>query len=437
MDKSVIKNYPRYESYKDSGVEWLGEIPEEWELGRISSFFTERRTKVSDKDYPALSVTKLGVFPQWDNVAKSNDGDNRKLVKKGDFVINSRSDRKGSSGTAKTDGSVSLINIVLKPKGIEPRFSEYLFKSNGFIEEFYRVGHGIVADLWTTRFDNIKNSLISLPSYDEQTKVANFLDQKTKKIDQAISLKQQQISKLEEYKQIVIQNAVTKGLNPDAPMKDSGFDWIGEIPKHWRIERFKYCFKFQRGLNITKDNLKDSGIPCLNYGEIHSKYGFELLPHHPLNHVEDKYLKTNSQSLLRNGDFVFADTSEDIEGSGNFSYLNGSREVFAGYHTLVAKPIVSFESRYIAYLLESQAFRRQVWQRVKGVKVYSITQAILKDTCIWLPPINEQKQIVKKLDSDIALINKSVEGYLSQIQCLKEYKTVLINEAVTGKIKVA
>ena len=146
----------RYESYKDSGVEWLGEVPSHWELGRISTYFTERRTKVSDKDYPALSVTKLGVFPQWENVAKTNDGDNRKLAKKGDFVINSRSDRKGSSGIAKQDGSVSLINIVLQPKKINSVYSEYLFKSYSFIEEFYRVGHGIVADLWTTRFEDIK-----------------------------------------------------------------------------------------------------------------------------------------------------------------------------------------------------------------------------------------------------------------------------------------
>ena len=230
-------SYATYDSYKDSGVDWLGEIPSDWELGRISAFFSERRQKVSDKDYPALSVTKLGVFPQWENVAKSNDGDNRKLVKKGDFVINSRSDRKGSSGIAKQDGSVSLINIVLKPVNIEPRYSEYLFKSYNFIEEFYRVGHGIVADLWTTRFDDIKNSMIALPTFDEQVKIANFLDQKTAQIDQAIALKQQQIEKLGEYKQIVIQNAVTKGLNPNAPMKNSGVAWIGDIPEHWDVKK--------------------------------------------------------------------------------------------------------------------------------------------------------------------------------------------------------
>ena len=141
----------RYEAYKDSGVDWIGDIPEHWECKRLGSWFTERREKVSDKDFEPLSVTKNGIVPQLETAAKSNDGDNRKGVRSGDFVINSRSDRKGSSGLAKMDGSVSLINIIMKPRNINGYFSEFLLKSSSFIEEFYRNGHGIVADLWTTR----------------------------------------------------------------------------------------------------------------------------------------------------------------------------------------------------------------------------------------------------------------------------------------------
>ena len=123
----------KYSEYKDSGVEWLGEIPSSWDLTRLGTRFEERKTKVSDKDFPPLSVTKNGTIPQLDSAAKSNDGDNRKLVKKGDFVINSRSDRKGSSGIAYQDGSVSLIYIVLEPKGIHPIYCNYLLKSYNFI----------------------------------------------------------------------------------------------------------------------------------------------------------------------------------------------------------------------------------------------------------------------------------------------------------------
>ena len=167
----------RYDSYKDSGVQWLGEIPSHWEVKRLGSYFTERRVKVSDKDYAPLSVTKNGILPQLENVAKSNDSNNRKLVKAGDFVINSRSDRKGSSGVSSLDGSVSLINIVLNPrKGIVPAFCNYLLKSYCFIEEYYRNGRGIVADLWTTRFDEMKSIKLAVPTIDEQNAMVAHLD---------------------------------------------------------------------------------------------------------------------------------------------------------------------------------------------------------------------------------------------------------------------
>lgn len=140
--------------------------------------------------------------------------------------------------------------------------------------------------------------------------------------------------------------------------------------------------------------------------------------------------------MLNNGDFVFADTSEDIEGSGNFSYINGQDLVFAGYHTLIAKPKINFNSRFIAYVLDSSAFRNQVRVRVKGVKVFSITQAILKTTFIWLPTEQEQNEIVKYLDEKMQKFNNAKIAYQIQIDRLKEYKNILINQAVTGKIKI-
>lgn len=427
----------RYESYKDSGVEWLGEVPSHWELGRISTYFTERRTKVSDKDYPALSVTKLGVFPQWENVAKTNDGDNRKLAKKGDFVINSRSDRKGSSGIAKQDGSVSLINIVLQPKKINSVYSEYLFKSYSFIEEFYRVGHGIVADLWTTRFEDIKNSLIIFPPLSEQQRIAQFLDDKIAKIDQAVDLAEKQIALLKEHKQILIQNAVTRGLNPDVPLKDSGVEWIGQVPEHWEVKRFRNLFDFGKGLSITKENLQDEGIPCVNYGEIHSKYGFEVIPERDaLKCVDSKYLVFKN-SMLNKGDFVFADTSEDIEGSGNFTYLNSSTRIFAGYHTVITRLKTTAIHRYIAYYFDSLSFRNQIRNKVKGVKVFSITQSILKGTFVLLPNLKEQQKIANYLDTQTAKIDQAIALKTAHIEKLKEYKSVLINDVVTGKVRVS
>lgn len=193
-----------------SGVAWISDIPEHWDLTRLGTRFKERKTKVSDKDFPPLSVTKNGTVPQLANAAKSNDGDNRKLVKKGDFVINSRSDRKGSSGIAYQDGSVSLIYIVMEPLNIHPIYCNYLLKSYNFTEEFYRMGHGIVADLWTTRYDEMKIIMVGIPSLPEQKAIAEFIETVTNKIETAISLKQQEIAKLKEYKSSLI-NAVVTG----------------------------------------------------------------------------------------------------------------------------------------------------------------------------------------------------------------------------------
>src|SRR5690554_1295319 len=260
-----IAAFPKYKAYKDSGVEWLGEIPEGWELTRLGTRFFERRTKVSDIDYPPLSVTKQGVLPQLENAAKTKDGDNRKLVKKGDFVINSRSDRKGSSGIAYQDGSVSLINIVMEPLNIHPIYCNYLLKCYSFIEEFYRIGHGIVADLWTTRYDEMKAIMVGIPPLPEQTAIAQFLDDKTTKIDEAIAIKQQQIALLKERKQILIHKAVTRGLNDKVALKDSGVEWIGEIPEHWEVKRLKHCLKINNGLDY-KYIQTETGYPVIGSG---------------------------------------------------------------------------------------------------------------------------------------------------------------------------
>ena len=176
----------RYEEYKETNIGWLGKIPSTWTISRVGKFFTERSEKVDDVTYPPLSVTMSGIVDQLSDVAKSDDGGNRKLVRKNDFVINSRSDRKGSSGISPRDGSVSVINIVLEPKGIDPLYSEYLFKSYLFKEEFFRNGKGIHWDLWSTRWDQFKNINIPIPTLNEQQLISRFIDKKIKQIDNLV-----------------------------------------------------------------------------------------------------------------------------------------------------------------------------------------------------------------------------------------------------------
>lgn len=194
---------------KDSGIAWIGQIPEHWEVNKIRSHFKERRTKVSDKDYPALSVAREGIVPQLDTAVKTDNGDNRKLVLKNDFVVNSRSDRKGSCGVSDYDGSVSLISIVLEPHDINPQYVHYLFRSNNYVEEFYRNGRGIVADLWTPRYSEMRNIFIPIPPVSEQKDIVSAINSLNNKIETLTSELTTQIDHLKELKQRIISDVVT------------------------------------------------------------------------------------------------------------------------------------------------------------------------------------------------------------------------------------
>ena len=195
---------------KATNIAWLPEVPEHWEMSKVSSHFRQRNEKVSDKDYPALSVSKQGVTPQLDNVALSNaEGASRKLVKVGDYAVNSRSDRKGSCGVSKYEGSVSLITIVLEPFGIDNEYIHHLFRSKPWVEEFYRNGRGIVSDLWTTNFQMMKGMYFPVPPLSEQRAIVSYINERTAKIDKMVENVNREIESLKEYKQRLISDVVT------------------------------------------------------------------------------------------------------------------------------------------------------------------------------------------------------------------------------------
>lgn len=415
--KTVI-NMPRYSVYKDSGVDWLGDVPEAWHIKRLGSYFIERRTKVSDKDYPALSVTKMGILSQLENAAKTNDGDNRKLVKKGDFVINSRSDRKGSSGVSNLDGSVSLINIVLQPKFINPQFTNYLLKNYSFVEEFYRIGHGIVADLWTTRYEDMKNIFLSIPSQKEQITIVDFLDKKTTQIDQAISIKQKQIELLKERQQIIIQQAVTKGLDPNVPMKDSGIEWIGMIPEHWEIKKLKYVLQLTNKKQLSLNS--------------------ELL-----------YIGMEN---IESGTGEFIETNSETEGLAN--YFEANQLLFGKLRPYLAKvyktrTIGLCSTEFLVYkcpdnlcidfyhcFLISPEFIKVINASTYGSKMPRANSDFIGNQMILVPPLKEQIEINQYVNKNKNNIKQLIIIYQQQIEKLKEYKTTLIDSAVTGKIKI-
>lgn len=419
----------RYEKYRESGVDWIGEIPEHWECKRLGTWFTERREKVSDKDYSPLSVTKNGIVPQLDNAAKSNDGDNRKLVKGGDFVINSRSDRKGSSGLSVLDGSVSLINIVMKPRNIDGKFSEYLLKSSAFVEEFYRNGHGIVADLWTTRFDEMKFINISVPPVEEQKKIVNFLDDKTAKIDQTIAIKEKEIELLKERRQILIQKAVTKGLDDTVTLKDSGVDWIGEIPEHWEVRKLKQVCK------INVHSLDERTNP---------NYEFEYIDIGSVTYENgiisrESFLFKNAPSrarrIAKEGDTIVSTVRTYLKAIDFVDKCKSNYIFSTGFAVL--EPNNNVYPRYLFSFIKSDAFTEQVSVNSKGMSYPAINSTELGVQKVLYLPYEEQIQIVSYLEVIEEKIAKAILLKQQEIEKLKEYKTVLIDNVVTGKVRVS
>lgn len=195
---------------KQLGLGWIDEVPAHWAISRIASLYTVRNEKVSDKDYMPLSVTMKGIVPQLDNAAKTKHGDDRKLIRKGDFVINSRSDRRGSCGISPYEGSCSLINTVLAPREkMNPLYYDWLFHTSIFADEFYKWGYGIVDDLWTTNWGAMRRIQIPVPPIEEQEGIAHFLNSKVPQVESTIADKLQQIETLKAYKSSLIYEYVT------------------------------------------------------------------------------------------------------------------------------------------------------------------------------------------------------------------------------------
>lgn len=220
-------------------------------------------------------------------------------------------------------------------------------------------------------------------------------------------------------------------------MKNSGVEWIGEIPEDWEVTPLKKLFSFGKGLPITKENLVEKGLPVISYGQIHSKSNTGTkLQSELLRYVSNSYLDSNPNSLVHSGDFIFADTSEDLEGCGNCCYIDKEIKLFAGYHTVILQSKISKDNKYLAYLFKTDEWRKQLREKLVEVKLYSITQKALKSTSVILPPKPTQQRIASYLDKKCSKIEETIQNQQQVIEKLKTYKQSLITEAVTGKIKI-
>ena len=219
-------------------------------------------------------------------------------------------------------------------------------------------------------------------------------------------------------------------------MKDSGIQWIGQIPEGWEVKRLKALFTFGKGLPITKENLVEIGIPVISYGQIHSKTNSGVrLQDDLVRYVPDTYLKSNPDSLVHKGDYIFADTSEDLEGCGNCVFADKEKMLFAGYHTIIFKNKGTSNNNYLAYLFKTDSWRNQIRSKCFGVKLFSITRKILASANIILPPLEEQNCIAAFLDEKCAAIDNVLEKTKASIEEYKKLKQSVITQAVTKGIR--
>ena len=280
-----------------------------------------------------------------------------------------------------------------------------------------------------------------LPPRPEQERIAAFLDEKCAAVDKAIEVKRKQLESIAAMWKDLLSRATTQGIEgrdarpvrPPNLANDGGHAGCVTLPSGWRCVRLKDCFSYGKGLNITKVDLVDDGTPVVSYGQIHSRLNLGThLGDELLRYVPDELAKSNPSARLKIGDIVFADTSEDLDGVGNCVVNDVGDGVYAGYHTLIARAKDPRNSKYLSYLFQADCWREQLRKRACGIKVFSLTQRLLSNVKVALPPRDEQELIVKHLDTRRCEFDSLAANLRKQIETLEQYRKSLIHECVTG-----
>ncbi|WP_287126296.1 restriction endonuclease subunit S [Desulfobacter sp.] len=443
---------PRYETYKDSGVGWIGKIPAPWEEKRLK--FTSRMI-VSNVDKIVKEFETPVKLCNYVDVYKNNYITNKipfmevsateeeiihYKIKINDVLITKDSEDWldiGVPALVKHEESRLICGYHLTIlRAHNQIIGEYLFwtllaqynriqfslRANGITR--YGISHGAIKNIW-----------LILPCIQEQSIIANFLDYKTEKIDQAVAIKEKQIQLLKERKQILIQTAVTKGLDPNVPMADSGVEWIGQIPAHWEKTRLKFVSKIQSGLTLGKQyppgNLSE--YPYLRVANVQNGF-FNL------NDVATIYLPKNEalKYLLSKHDILVTEGG-DIDKLGRGTVWESDIEPCLHQNHIFAIRIVSsrINCNFIAQFMTTEKVRKYfIDTATKTTNLASTNRTTLGNLTLLIPPLNEQNKILSHIHTQSAKIDKAIDIQAQMIEKLKEYKATLINAAVTGKIKV-
>lgn len=440
QQKELAGKYHPYPKYKDSGVEWLGYIPNEWLTIPVGRLFSRiKRTGHSEKEL--LSVYRdYGVIPKSsrddNNNKESDDLAPYQLVRPNDLVMNKMKAWQGSIAISEYEGIVSPAYFVYEPNNklfelAHPRYVHYLLRNPIYITQYMSRSKGIRVNQWDLDPDEFKLIELLLPSKQEQSKIFEFLDYETSQIDRLIAQQQRLIELLKEKRQAVISHAVTKGLNPNAPMIDSGVEWLGQVPAHWVVRRLKHTAEIHSGIPKGKDlSGKDTiTVPMLRVANVQDGY-LNLDNVHEIE-IEPHELVRYS---LRAGD-VLMNEGGDNDKLGRGAVWPGQITPCIHQNHVFAIRVNNIEPEWLSWLTSSSYAKYYFYSVSKqSTNLASISSSNVKETPLVLPPKNERVEIMRYLDEKIAKLSGIESQAALQIELLQERRIALISAAVTGKI---
>lgn len=432
--------YQAYLEYKDTKLGWLGSIPKHWEVRYSKWLFKERNIKATKGDEMLTASQKYGVIPQKEfmkleqqKVVQVQTGHEiLKSVKKNDFVISMRSFQGGIEFCG-YDGSVSSAYVPLIPSSeINLGYFRYLFKSKSYIQALQSTTN-LVRDGQALRYNNFIQVRLPLPDKNEQSRIADFLDHETVRIERLIYEQEKFVELLEEKRKAVVSHAVTKGLDPDITMKESGLEWLGQIPKHWDLKPLRYLGVCQNGINIGA-SFFGSGFPFFSYGDV---YKNDKLPLKGSGLVRSSMSDRDNYSV-KEGDVFFTRTSETIDdiGLASTSFINVEDATFAGFLIRFRPTPHKLLKEFSRFYFRNPLIQSFFVGEMNLVTRASLSQDLLKKLMVAVPPIEEQQEIANFLEERTCKIDKTIENATRAIDLLHQKRDSLISAAVTGKIDV-
>ena len=417
----------RYDTYKDSGVQWLGEIPGHWENKRLAALFTDDIEINKDFQYKRAFKYNYGCLVPKNEIGEPEEYRDvyvkYSIVNTGDILINGLNLNYDfitqRVACAPSGGIITSAYVVCRPRpNVNYNYYTYLFKAMDSMKMFHGMGTGIRL---TLSFKELKKQLLPIPPLSEQRSIVSFLDAKCGKIDEWVTKKQKEVEHLQELKQRVIADAVTRGLNPHVKMKATNIPWIKEIPEHWECVKLKmFC---QDNKEKNKGNI-ESCVLSLSYGNIIVKknVNFGLVPEN-----YDSYQIVNPGNII----LRLTDLQNDHK-SLRTGLVKNRGIITSAYVGLIVK---NMNSEYTQLILHSYDVMKVFYGMGGGLR-QSMSYTDIANVYIPVPPLSEQKQIVSYLDTKTSQIDKLIAHITKEIECIKEYKQRLISEVVTGQIKV-